>query len=363
MYAPELRPGSQRAPGWWRVRGALGPVAAAVSLFGCTGLAPSQQVVRCSAEGCPGDAGALRGSDARAVDVAPASTPPSAPTEPDAGAGAPGVPLPADAAPPPDVALPVDRPPSPDARPPDVAVLPQDTAPPPASPPPPDAAPPPPDLAPDLPPDLPPPPPADPRCRPASAPGAGVELLDDFEDRDLTLLARGGRNGEWRTGTDGTSGGSHLPSPFAITTIAACTQNRGYLAIRGSGFTEWGSELAVDFFSPARSYDLGDYGGVQFWARMASGDGPVRFQIANRDTDPLGNTCGSGCYNHFGKDLSGLGSTWQLFTIRFAEMRQEQGWGKQIAGGFDAAAAYSIYFLFPDGSTYDLWIDDLALVQ
>jgi hypothetical protein len=208
---------------------------------------------------------------------------------------------------------------------------------------------------------------ADPACHDVIS-QAGIDPVDDMEDLDLALLGRNGRSGAWYALTDAT-GGAQAPSPLAMTTVAACAGDRGYLRLRGGGFGDWGSSLLLDFVK-GKGYDLRGYAGLRFWARNPNASGPpVRVSFPNRDTDPPGGTCdepaadgSKGCYNAFGRELDELGPGWKLITVMFSELRQQPGWGKRIAGGFDRQEVYSLQFELPADSRYDLWLDDVALV-
>jgi hypothetical protein len=207
-----------------------------------------------------------------------------------------------------------------------------------------------------------------PSCHPPTD-QTGLDPVDDMEDLDLELLGRNGRSGAWYAQSDST-GGAQSPSPLAMTTVGTCAGDRGYLHLRGGGFDDWGSALLVDFVKGPKAYDLGAYAGVRFWARNVNASGgAVRVSLPNADTDPLGGTCDSpaddgskGCYNAFGRDLDELGSAWKLITVTFSDLRQQPGWGKKIAGGFDRRAVFSLQLELPAGSRYDLWLDDIALV-
>jgi hypothetical protein len=196
-------------------------------------------------------------------------------------------------------------------------------------------------------------------------------LIDDMEDNDSFILAHEGRQGFWFRGNDGTPDASQIPgSPFTMTPIAG-GRSSSVFAVRtsGYGFTSWmplvGFWINQPSTGPKQVYDARRYLGITFWARHGTSDAAtfspaVRVVIPDRDTDPDGMVCiGAGCHDHFGVNVT-LTAQWVQYTILFSQIAQA-GWGTQ-ASGFDPANVYGIQFLFPVGSTFDCWIDDLAFV-
>jgi hypothetical protein len=106
--------------------------------------------------------------------------------------------------------------------------------------------------------------------------------------------------------------------------------------------------------------------GITFWAKIGSGATPnVQVSFPDKDTDPTGGLCdpsstgATGCYDHFNARLI-LNTTWTQQTLLFNQLVQD-GWGN-IAPAFDPTTLYSIQFNVAAGSTFDVWIDDLAFV-
>src|SRR5690606_17290411 len=94
----------------------------------------------------------------------------------------------------------------------------------------------------------------------------------------------------------------------------------------GSGFSSWGAGLTAELNASGEirsSYDASDYIGISFWAR-AAGSLPVRFMVADGNTDADGGVC-SNCFDHFGADIT-LGTDWRRYTFTWWQLAQ-QGWG------------------------------------
>jgi hypothetical protein len=107
-------------------------------------------------------------------------------------------------------------------------------------------------------------------------------------------------------------------------------------------------DLWVQLDHPAgRALDLGEYGGIAFWARM---NGPskevlVAFSLDGRYFDP---GIEPGTLNTHSIAVS---SEWEYFVLEFEPL------------GVDNTAISSFDFVVgTDGESFDLWIDDLALL-
>jgi len=205
------------------------------------------------------------------------------------------------------------------------------------------------------------------QVEPAS-PDAGLDappppsdlLIDDLEDGDGTILARGRRVGGWFMSHDNSAGGVQTPAPFAPT--VGGTKGSAYCAgTTGRGFADWGASLEVDLNrQPAglMPYDIGAHTGIQFEARgnIAVHAGVVTLGTLNVNG---GGACtpapDAPCNDYHGRRIT-LGPEWVTFTLPFADLTQ-QGWGKPAA--FDPATAVRVRFGIGKNLDFNFCIDDL----
>jgi len=188
-------------------------------------------------------------------------------------------------------------------------------------------------------------------------------VIDDFEDGDFSLPtnpAREGRAGNWYTANDGSG----------IATLDVLAIKRGASSVnglhaRGKDFKIWGSGFAVDLNNPGgnesgkATFDASAYSGITFWARAET---PTMLIVAlpNADTDEAGKIC-SVCSHHYGRQQQ-LTTTWQRFTVPFAELSLEVG-GVPAPKAFDSSGLVSVFFRFAQGASYDVQIDDVAFIK
>lgn len=186
-----------------------------------------------------------------------------------------------------------------------------------------------------------------------------TEVIDDLEDGDASIPEIAGRQGEWSTYNDGT--GTQTPSPATPFTPSSPGFDSTYAARTfGSAFTSWGAGLTVELNKDGTTratYDARDYVGVSFWAR-AGGTLPIRFMVADSNTDTDGGVC-SNCFDHFGAELM-LGSGWQRYVVLFSSL-QQQGWGDSFAE-LDAESLFGLHFQVPANQSFDVWVDDVEFV-
>jgi hypothetical protein len=198
---------------------------------------------------------------------------------------------------------------------------------------------------------------------PVTAPG---DLLDGFEDEDLTLEQSGGRGGVWYLFDDGTAG-SVGPSPLVTSKVVDAPAALGLfgLHITASGFSGYGSGLGVDFKAGKKAYDASKYSGVRFWARVGEGKNTRhRLQLVDATTDKLGGKCnpsldapeGEKCDDHFGKNLV-LTTDWTLYVVPFSDLSQI-GWGLPGAS-LDKATLYGLQLTAKPKLDVDLWLDQI----
>jgi endoglucanase len=191
------------------------------------------------------------------------------------------------------------------------------------------------------------------------APGAcsGNSLIEDAEDNDSRVLVREGRGGYWYTSidTEGSTiepGGSFKMDGPGYGGSKHAAHMRGTMA--PSGWSVYAS-MGFNLGDPSGAYDASKYSGVTFWAK---GPAHVRFKIPDAYTAPGGGNC-KDCYNDFGVELA-LTSEWERYTVPFAWLAQQPGWGDprpELATN----AIYAIQWQFGTrGRDYDVWVDDIA---
>ncbi len=184
-------------------------------------------------------------------------------------------------------------------------------------------------------------------------------VIDDFEDKDLNLLARDGRQGTW-FGYDDTTDTGEL---ITLANVRDGAEHNRMLHVTGDGFSSWGGGIVGILNGNAESssytdYDGSLYTGITFRARWGAGTGVVRFGLADGNTEPGGGVC-TACYDHFGADLV-LDEDWETYSFDFTELTQ-LGWGD----GFPSLdPSRLIYLMFQVGSAteMDLYLDDVAFL-
>ncbi|HVY27311.1 MAG TPA: hypothetical protein VHB79_12215 [Polyangiaceae bacterium] len=198
-----------------------------------------------------------------------------------------------------------------------------------------------------------------------SAPGTG-DLIDGFEDGDITLEQSGGRGGVWYLFDDGTVGTAG-PTPFKCSALGGAPAALGAYAmhITATGFTSWGTGLGVDFRAGKKVYDASKYTGIRFWARVGAGKNTRhRLQLADATTDVAGGKCnaaadapdGEKCDDHFGINET-FTTVWTQYVVRFDELTQI-GWGN-AAPSIDKSALYGLQLTAKAKLEVDLWLDQI----
>jgi len=192
------------------------------------------------------------------------------------------------------------------------------------------------------------------------------DLLDGFEDEDLTLEPTDGRGGVWYLFDDGTVG-SVGPTPLVCSPLVGAPPELGMYAmhVTATGFSGFGSGLGVDFRDGKKVYDGAKYTGFRFWARVGDGKNTHhRIQIADATTEPAGGKCnaaasapdGQKCNDHFGINKT-FTTSWARYSIRFDELTQV-GWGN-AAPTLDRAALYGLQVTAKAKLEVDLWLDQI----
>lgn len=196
--------------------------------------------------------------------------------------------------------------------------------------------------------------------------GSGtVDLLDGFEDEDLTLEQTDGRGGVWYLVGDGTTG-TVAPSPLVCTPNSGAPVELGGYAmhITATGFTGSGSLLGADLRNKKLVYNGSKFTGIRFWAKVGTGKNTKhRVQISDSTTDAAGAKCVPAstvatekCDDHFGMNMT-FTTAWAQYTITFAQMTQ-LGWGKSAAA-INKAALYGFQVTAKPKLDVDLWLDQI----
>jgi hypothetical protein len=190
-------------------------------------------------------------------------------------------------------------------------------------------------------------------------------LIDGFEDDNLTLQRSDDRGGQWYLFNDGTAGKAG-PSPLACSPLVGAPAELGRLAmhVTASGFSAWGSGLGADFRAGKREYDASAFVGVRFWAKIGQGSTAFhRLQLVDANSDKAGEKCdgtatapeGQKCGDHFGIDVR-LTTSWTLHEVEFADLDQ-LGFGLP-APRVDSARLFGLQFTA--AGIVDLWLDEIA---
>ncbi|MGD0674506.1 MAG: carbohydrate binding domain-containing protein [Polyangiaceae bacterium] len=186
--------------------------------------------------------------------------------------------------------------------------------------------------------------------------------IDDFEDGDTQLSKIADRNGYWFASHD-PNGSSIEPEPL-VTSAGGAHGSQKAFHVHGqtaSANGAWGSLVGANFVGEG-VYDGSDHAGISFKAKVGSSTATkvVSFKVADVDTHPDGGVCKS-CWNHFGKPIE-LTSEWHEYTVLFADMKQEAGWGDRYPA-INPSKLIAMNWSFGPGRVFDLWIDDVQFVD
>ncbi len=201
----------------------------------------------------------------------------------------------------------------------------------------------------------------------AGSPATGTgDLLDGFEDEDLTLEQNAGRGGVWYLFNDATVGTAG-PTPLVCSPLTGAPADLGGYAmhITATGFTGFGSGLGVDFRAGKKVYDASKFTGIRFWAKVGVGKNTKhRVQIADATTDVAGGKCnaaanapnGEKCDDHFGFNAT-FTTSWAQYVLRFDQLAQI-GWGTP-APALTKTAVYGLQVTAKAKLEVDLWLDQI----
>ena len=202
-------------------------------------------------------------------------------------------------------------------------------------------------------------------------------IIDDMESPAPATLLSASNGGEWWAGGDDASkalGATITPNgDAAAELIPGGRCNSKYAVhITGQGFQEWAEVSASFGWGPVDGgppqllpYDAHTRAGLTFWARIGdTSSAEVRLNVSDAYSSDAGGICDkaasgdTGCYDHFGVTLAGLDVTWKQYRIPFSGLDQ------QMFGiprpSLDTTRLYSVDFLFPLGSVFDFWVDDIS---
>jgi hypothetical protein len=200
--------------------------------------------------------------------------------------------------------------------------------------------------------------------------GVSADTVATFEDGTVALQESEGRMGAFFTEGDGSPTCMQMPAASIPIPGGRCKSSRAIL-LSGGGCTQRGAVLGADFVVAAASapvpYDLSQFSGVSFWARVDPGTVPlVRVSFPDLDTDSRGGCTPSGalqCDDDFGLGVMLLSDVWQRVDVPFA-LLQQRGDGVPVPTGFDPTHVFGIRFTAAPGpSSFNLWIDDVTLLR
>lgn len=186
-------------------------------------------------------------------------------------------------------------------------------------------------------------------------------LIEDAEDNNNQIIVVGDRQGYWFTFKDEV--GSTIDPEGEFRMSEGGPPGSKYAA-RMKGKIAAGAQnvypyvgMGFNLANPKAPFDAGKAQAIQFWAK---GPGRIRFKAPDIMTDPAGDLCTS-CYNDFGVDIF-LDDKWQRYTVPFAKMEQQPGWGDR-APRIAKDKLFAIQWQFTTATKdYDISIDNVAFV-
>ncbi len=202
-----------------------------------------------------------------------------------------------------------------------------------------------------------------------------VNVIDTFDDSTNALPGNAGRRGSWYPFGDTSSSNQS----FSIEFIPGGRGSANVYAAHttGSGYTQWGAGIGVDFNAVGQAkypYDASAYSGVTFWARTATSDTTGRaLKVLFPDGNSVYNSAGGLTHcqdiptvgatsNNCDKNLYAtvtLAPEWKKFTVNFAtDLESDGGYTTELA----LDQLVSIQFRTATGATFDYWIDDIVFI-
>jgi hypothetical protein len=182
------------------------------------------------------------------------------------------------------------------------------------------------------------------------------DVIDDFEDNDMSLARVGTRNGSWvGYATSGTATIFGEPSKECV----AHGKYSGHLTGNNlNAFASNWNAVLIDPFATAIPFDASAYSGFSFWA--ATGDGalaPLSLPIGVMTTDTAagGGICDAcGDYYRLRRSIA-LTRSWTRWVVKFSDLAQSGQGRPQVPLRANQLVSVMIW---PE-NTYDVWIDDL----
>jgi hypothetical protein len=190
-------------------------------------------------------------------------------------------------------------------------------------------------------------------------------LVDDFEDGNGQVALLGGRSGYWYSAADPkgstiSGAGAFAPSDGGASGSKKAAHATGKTA---TGDGAWGATFGFSFIPDNGVYDVSKYAGISFWAKAGDKSTKnVRFKVGDANTRPEGKVCTSACWNHFGQDLT-LTTDWKQYTFKFADLKQQDGWGDPRPATLAAQHVMSLDWSINAGQDFDIWVDDVKLID
>ncbi len=192
----------------------------------------------------------------------------------------------------------------------------------------------------------------------------GRALIENAEDGDAQSLTRQGRGGYLYTYTD--DKGSRVSPPSSAFKVAAGGPPGSAYALQMKGRTGDGDDvyagMGFSFVDPKGAYDAAEYEGIAFVAKRGAGSaGTLRVKLPDANTEPGGGACKE-CYNDFGVDFE-LTEEWTRYVVKFANLKQESGWGSPRPERVDAKRLFGVQWQLSErAADFEVWIDDVTFV-
>jgi hypothetical protein len=183
-------------------------------------------------------------------------------------------------------------------------------------------------------------------------------MIEDLEDGNVQIKKLEGRGDYWFTSVDaeGTAinAKDEIPEAGGPQASKFAAHMRGKLASSGPSVY---AVMGFNITESRRPYDASKAEAIRFWGK---GPGVVRFKTPDINTAPAGDRC-KDCYNDFGVDIY-LSETWTRYTVPFAKLKQQPGWGDRAPSVAKDALFAIQWQVSKKGAPFDLWIDDVEFV-
>jgi hypothetical protein len=188
-------------------------------------------------------------------------------------------------------------------------------------------------------------------------------------------------NGTTTPVTAGQPNNNTLVAPISITGDATRPDMSSTFAVHVSGagqmnppnetgaYAQLTASLNQGSDTDIGTVDASDYIGIQFYAKLTTGDAGARLTVGNLFTDPAGGRCvpdgtdNTGCYDNPGAQLV-MSAEWKLYQVPFDSLEQ-LGYGLPIPKTFPKSAITHIKWdigipMMGATPAWDLWVDDLT---